>query len=88
MPSNEINGLISPRELSVRKFDRFRCFFPGLTCIHNMPGGITAWEKLGLPLEKTDKAKKAAAVSRVSAICRQCANFQPNPSTDALTRRR
>jgi hydroxyacylglutathione hydrolase len=30
----------------------------GFTRIHNMLGGITAWEKLGLPLEKSDEAKK------------------------------
>ena len=30
----------------------------GFTCIHNMLGGITAWEKLGLPLELSDEAKK------------------------------
>lgn len=31
----------------------------GFTCIHNMLGGISAWEKLGLPLEKPGEAKKA-----------------------------
>ncbi|MHB8948678.1 MAG: MBL fold metallo-hydrolase [Rhodoferax sp.] len=31
----------------------------GFTRIHNMLGGITAWEKLGLPLEKSDEAKRA-----------------------------
>lgn len=31
----------------------------GFTRIHNMLGGITAWDKLGLPLEKTGDAKKA-----------------------------
>jgi len=31
----------------------------GFTRIHNMLGGITAWEKLGLPLEKSDEAKQA-----------------------------
>lgn len=30
----------------------------GFTRIHNMLGGITAWEKLGLPLELSDEAKK------------------------------
>ncbi len=30
----------------------------GFTHIHNMLGGITAWEKLGLPLEKSAEAKK------------------------------
>lgn len=30
----------------------------GFTRILNMLGGITAWEKLGLPLEKSDEAKK------------------------------
>ena len=30
----------------------------GFTRIHNMLGGITAWEKLGLPLEMSDDAKK------------------------------
>ena len=30
----------------------------GFTRIHNMLGGITAWEKLGLPLEKPDDTKK------------------------------
>jgi hydroxyacylglutathione hydrolase len=30
----------------------------GFTRIHNMLGGITAWEKLGLPLEKPGEAKK------------------------------
>lgn len=32
----------------------------GFTRIHNMLGGITAWENLGLPLEKSDEAKKEA----------------------------
>lgn len=32
----------------------------GYTRVHNMLGGITAWEKLGLPLEKRDDARKAA----------------------------
>jgi hydroxyacylglutathione hydrolase len=32
----------------------------GFTRIHNMLGGISAWEKLGLPLEKPGEAKKAA----------------------------
>jgi hydroxyacylglutathione hydrolase len=32
----------------------------GFGSVYNMLGGITAWEKLGLPLEKTTKAKKAA----------------------------
>ena len=32
----------------------------GYTGLHNMLGGITAWEKLGLPLEKPDGEKKAA----------------------------
>jgi hydroxyacylglutathione hydrolase len=32
----------------------------GYTGIYNMLGGITAWEKLGLPLEKQDGEKKAA----------------------------
>jgi len=31
----------------------------GFTHVHNMLGGITAWEKLGLPLEKPGEAKKA-----------------------------
>jgi hydroxyacylglutathione hydrolase len=31
----------------------------GFTRIHNMLGGITAWEKLGLPLEKPDEKQKA-----------------------------
>jgi hydroxyacylglutathione hydrolase len=31
----------------------------GFTRIHNMLGGITAWKKLGLPLEKYAEAKKA-----------------------------
>lgn len=31
----------------------------GFTRIHNMLGGITAWEKLGLPLEMSDESKKA-----------------------------
>ncbi|PKO64363.1 MAG: hypothetical protein CVU22_24660 [Betaproteobacteria bacterium HGW-Betaproteobacteria-16] len=31
----------------------------GFTRIHNMLGGITAWEKLGLPLDEPGKAKKA-----------------------------
>ena len=31
----------------------------GFTRIHNMLGGISAWEKLGLPLEKPGKAKEA-----------------------------
>lgn len=31
----------------------------GFTRIHNMLGGITAWEKLGLPLEKPGEAKRA-----------------------------
>jgi len=31
----------------------------GFTRIHNMLGGICAWEKLGLPLDESDKAKKA-----------------------------
>ena len=31
----------------------------GFTRIHNMLGGITAWEELGLPLEKSAEAKKA-----------------------------
>lgn len=31
----------------------------GFTRIHNMLGGISAWEKLGLPLEKSTEAKKA-----------------------------
>ena len=31
----------------------------GFTRIHNMLGGIAAWEKLGLPLEKSDAANKA-----------------------------
>jgi hydroxyacylglutathione hydrolase len=31
----------------------------GFTRIHNMLGGISAWEKLGLPLEKPSEAKKA-----------------------------
>lgn len=31
----------------------------GFTRIHNLLGGITAWEKLGLPLEKSKPAKKA-----------------------------
>jgi len=31
----------------------------GYTRVHNMLGGITAWEKLGLPLEKSAEAKKA-----------------------------
>lgn len=31
----------------------------GFTRIHNMLGGLTAWEKLGLPLEKPGEAKKA-----------------------------
>jgi hydroxyacylglutathione hydrolase len=30
----------------------------GFSRIHNMLGGITAWEKLGLPLELSDEAKK------------------------------
>ena len=30
----------------------------GFTRIHNMLGGITAWEELGLPLELSDEAKK------------------------------
>jgi hydroxyacylglutathione hydrolase len=33
----------------------------GFTRIHNMLGGITAWEKLGLPLELSDEAKKKKA---------------------------
>ena len=32
----------------------------GYTGLYNMLGGITAWEKLGLPLEKPDGEKKAA----------------------------
>lgn len=32
----------------------------GFTHIHNMLGGLTAWEELGLPLEMANKAKKAA----------------------------
>lgn len=31
----------------------------GFTRIHNMLGGITAWEKLGLPLKKADETEKA-----------------------------
>lgn len=31
----------------------------GFTRIHNMLGGISAWEKLGLPLDKPDKTKQA-----------------------------
>lgn len=31
----------------------------GFTRIHNMLGGLTAWEKRGLPLEKPGEAKKA-----------------------------
>lgn len=31
----------------------------GFTHVHNMLGGISAWEKLGLPLEKPGEAKKA-----------------------------
>ena len=30
----------------------------GFTRVYNMLGGLTAWEKLGLPLEKSDAAKK------------------------------
>ena len=30
----------------------------GFTRVHNMLGGITAWEKLNLPLEKSDEAEK------------------------------
>jgi hydroxyacylglutathione hydrolase len=30
----------------------------GFTRIHNMLGGITAWEKLGLPLEEPRGEKK------------------------------
>ncbi len=37
---------------SILKRNRF-------TRIHNMLGGITAWEKLGLPLERSDAAKQA-----------------------------
>lgn len=33
----------------------------GFTRIHNMLGGITAWEKLGLPLELSDEARKKKA---------------------------
>ena len=29
----------------------------GFTHLHNMLGGITAWEKLGLPLERSREAK-------------------------------
>lgn len=32
----------------------------GFTRIHNMLGGITAWEKLDLPLEKSDEKQKAS----------------------------
>ena len=32
----------------------------GYTGLYNMLGGITAWEKLGLPLEKPDGEKKAS----------------------------
>jgi hydroxyacylglutathione hydrolase len=32
----------------------------GFTRVHNMLGGITAWEKLGLPLELSAEAKKEA----------------------------
>jgi hydroxyacylglutathione hydrolase len=32
----------------------------GFGSVYNMLGGITAWEKLGLPLEKTTNTKKAA----------------------------
>ena len=33
----------------------------GFSRIHNMLGGITAWEKLELPLELSDEAKKKKA---------------------------
>ena len=33
----------------------------GFTRIHNMLGGITAWEKLELPLELSDEARKKKA---------------------------
>ena len=33
----------------------------GFTSTYNMLGGITAWEKLGLPLEKSDEEKKKSA---------------------------
>jgi hydroxyacylglutathione hydrolase len=32
----------------------------GFTRIHNMLGGITAWEKLGLPLEKSGEGRREA----------------------------